>query len=239
MRIRSRFLTRLLVRLAVFVLRLLFWTCRKDLRFESEGTNPFDDTGDERFLYSIWHDQLVVGLFCGRSDASSGLVSRHQDGSYLAEAMDILGVKPIRGSTRRGGALALRQMMEAARDRHIVITPDGPRGPQHDVKSGIVYLASRSGRRIIPVAHGCRRCWKIRGSWTDMIIPQPFTRVYTIGGVPLEVPANLDRAGIEKFTAQLQAEMNRLEQKLAAIITGGKEAEPAVERQAGEQKIAA
>ena len=68
--------------------------------------------------------------------------------------------------------------MKTARDHHIVITPDGPRGPRQAMKSGIVYLASRSGREIIPVAHGCSRGWRVKGSWTDMMIPKPFSRVY-------------------------------------------------------------
>lgn len=234
MKIRSRFLTRLLARLAVWSLRLLFWTCRKDLREECPGTNPLSDTGGERYLYAVWHDQLIVTLFCGRPVNMAGLVSRHQDGSYLSDAMQIVGVKPVRGSTSRGGAQALRQLIDTARDRHVAITPDGPRGPRHALKNGIVYLASRSGRRIIPIAHECRRAWRIQGSWTDMLIPKPFTRVYGIGGRPFEVPPDLDRAGIEHYTALLQAEMERLEDELARIIAGEAPSEPE-----GERKIAA
>ena len=192
---------------------------------EAEGTNPFEDTGGERFLYGVWHDQLILTLFCDRAEKSAGLVSRHQDGTYLSDAMEIVGVKPVRGSTKRGGALAMRHMMETAREYHIVITPDGPRGPHHELKSGIVYLASRTGRRIIPVAHGGSRCWRIRGSWTDMLIPKPFSCVYTLGGRPIKVPADLDRAGIERYTQLVQSEMERLEKELQ----GGK-SEPVEEQ---------
>ncbi|GAB4161840.1 MAG: lysophospholipid acyltransferase family protein [Planctomycetaceae bacterium] len=233
MKIRSRFVTRILARLAVWVLKLLFWTCRKEVHLEQEGINPLEGTGDERFLYSIWHDQILMTLFTGRAQNVGGLVSRHQDGSYVSDAMEMVGIKPVRGSTNRGGAQALRQLMEAAQKLHIAITPDGPRGPRHELKSGIVFLASRTGRRIIPVAHGCRRCWNIQGSWTDMMIPKPFTRIFAIGGKPIEVPAELDREGIERYTAIVQAEMNRLEQKMQRIKAG--ESEPVQQ----EQKLAA
>ncbi|HZL88804.1 MAG TPA: hypothetical protein VFB96_10560, partial [Pirellulaceae bacterium] len=36
---------------------------------------------------------------------------------------------------------------------HVVITPDSPRGPARRMSAGIVQLASRSGRAIVPTAY--------------------------------------------------------------------------------------
>ena len=115
MRIRSKFLTRLAARISIFVLRILFWTCRKDVRTEVDGTNVYEDTGDERFLVCVWHDQIVMTVFTGRPQKVAGLVSPHQDGSYLAEAMKMLGIATVRGSTNRGAARALRESRSSLR----------------------------------------------------------------------------------------------------------------------------
>ena len=220
MRIRSPLLTRLAARAAVLLVRLLFATCRVQARLEVPGINPYDGTGDRRFLFCVWHDHILMTCFTGRPQNMAGLVSRHQDGSYLADAMKLLGITPIRGSSSRGGAQAMRQMFDAARGLHIAITPDGPRGPRRQAKSGIVFLASRSGRAIVPTAFACRRAWRIKGSWTDMLFPQPFTTIYAIGGHPLAVPPDLTREQLEQYTARLQAEMQRLDTELTRWLAG-------------------
>jgi lysophospholipid acyltransferase (LPLAT)-like uncharacterized protein len=198
LKIRSRFLTRVLAAVAVVICKLIFLTCRKRWRVEAENINPYTDTAGRRHLYCVWHDQILTTVFFRRPRRVAALVSRHQDGSYLADAMQLVGITPVRGSSSRGGAKAMRQMLDAARELHVVITPDGPRGPRRQVKDGIVFLASHSGRAIVPSATACRRGWRIRGSWTELLIPRPFTTVFAIGGTPLEV-------------ARLQQEMERLD----------------------------
>lgn len=210
MKIRSRLLTKLLAFVAVAVIRSLFATCRFRIVIP-EGANSYRSTGNRRFLYSIWHDQLIMTIFSDRPKNMAGLVSSHQDGSYLADAMQMVGIRPVRGSTNRGGDRALREMLDAARDWHIAITPDGPRGPRREAKAGIVYLASRSGRQIIPASYTCLRSWTISGSWTDMMLPMPFTKILCLGGEPITVPASLERAGIEHYARVLKSEMDRLE----------------------------
>lgn len=211
LRIRSRTLTKLAVHLGVLLVRLLFWTCRKEIRGDVPDVNPYEPTGDRRYLYCIWHDQIVMTIFSGRPRSMSGLVSRHQDGGYVADVMQACGIRPVRGSTKRGGSLAMRQLIEAAGDLHVAITPDGPRGPRHRLKGGIVFLASHSGRGIVPVAYTCRRCWKIRGNWTDMMVPKPFTTIVVRGGPPIFVPPNVDRRGLEEYSALVESEMQRLQ----------------------------
>jgi lysophospholipid acyltransferase (LPLAT)-like uncharacterized protein len=220
MRIRSRLFTKLLAITAVVLLRALFLTCRKRTRAEAGGIDPYQGTGARRYLYCVWHDQIATTVFFGRPKHSAGLVSRHQDGSYLADAMQIAGIVPIRGSSKRGGAQAVRQMLEAARELHIVITPDGPRGPRRQLKDGIVFLASHSGRSIIPAAYACRNGWRIRGNWTDLLLPKPFTTVFVIGGAPFEVPPDLSREQIAAHTARLQSEMDRLQAAVDAWAAG-------------------
>ena len=220
MRIRSPLLTKLITRVGVVIVKLLFRTCRTQILADDPGSNIYRGTGSRRYLVSIWHDQIIMTLFIGRPQNTAGLVSQHQDGGYVAEVMKALGIAAVRGSTNRGGARAMRELMETTRDLNICITPDGPRGPRHELKTGLVFLASHTGRSIIPTAYACRRCWNIQGSWTDMMIPKPFTKIIVRGGMPIPVPPKLRRAGLDEYTAKLQAEMEKLEAEAAALIRG-------------------
>jgi hypothetical protein len=210
-KIQSRLLTKVIAVLTVGLTRLLFRTCRVRIFLEEPGICPYAETGSRRYLYCVWHDQIMMTVFCGRPKAMAGLVSGHRDGSYLAEAMRLLGIAAIRGSSKRGGSRAMGELLHRVRNFHVAITPDGPRGPRRKIKTGIVFLASHSGRVIIPTAHLCRRAWHIRGNWTDMMFPRPFTKIYACGGRRFPVPAGLDRHELERYAERLEAEMQRLE----------------------------
>lgn len=209
MKIRSPRLIRLAARLLASAFRLLFRTMRLDI-YTHPGTSPYGETGDGRYLYCLWHDGIVGWVFSKPAFRVAALVSRHTDGSYLADGMESIGVTPIRGSSRRGGAAALRQMLDAAAEYHIAIATDGPLGPRHVVKEGIIYLASQSGRGIIPAAFDARRAWRPWGRWTDLILPLPFTRTYIRGGEPIFIPPGLSRNELEPYRQQVQQAMDKL-----------------------------
>ena len=139
-----------------------------------------------------------------------------------------VAVASVRGSTARGGDQALRELMLVGNEWNIFITPDGPRGPHHEIKPGLVYLASRTGRQIVPAASCCENAWHIRGSWTGLVVPKPFSRCTYLLGAPISIPADLSRDQIEFHKLRVQAEMDRLEQKLARIIRGDESPEPAL-----------
>jgi lysophospholipid acyltransferase (LPLAT)-like uncharacterized protein len=220
-KIRSRLLTKLIGWLVALTFRLLSRT----LRLRGFGEAAYTDCSIETrrgYIYVLWHDSILIPLARQALERPNvaALVSRHQDGAYLAEFMHHIGIRSIRGSTARGGDQALRALMRQGDDFHIFITPDGPRGPHHIVKNGLIYLASRTGRPVIPMASHFNGAWHIRGNWTGLWIPKPFSRGYYLLGAPLTVPPDLSRAQIEHYQALVQAEMDRLEAKLARIVDG-------------------
>ncbi len=209
MRFRSERLTKFVAWTVVAILKLLFATCRKEFAI-FPGTNGWDPDLPGRFLYCVWHDVLFFPLLMAKPHNGSALTSRHQDGAYVAETLRLLNVSPYRGSTTRGGAQALRQLLNVAEQQHVTITPDGPRGPRREMKDGIVFLASRTGLTIVPAAFSCRRGVRFRGTWTDMLLPLPFTTTYCILGEPIAVPADLTREEIDFNRQRVQDAMDRL-----------------------------
>ena len=66
-------------------------------------------------------------------------------------------------------------MLRLSRQAHLVITPDGPRGPRRQVQAGMVYLAARTGVPIVPVGIGYDRPWRTK-SWDRFAVPRPGVR---------------------------------------------------------------
>ncbi len=212
MKIRSQWLTKLAAWTAVTSMKLLFATCRVKFSLVQPGTNPYQPT-DENYLISMWHDEILIAIFARKHPKMAGLVSRHQDGSYLAEAMKMLNILPVRGSSKRGGAQAMAEMIEVTAHRHIAITSDGPQGPRHCIKQGIIFLASKTGRQIVPTAATCHRGWRFKGSWTDMLIPAPFTTIYYLAGEPLSVPEEATREQLQQYAQILETRMETMQLK--------------------------
>jgi lysophospholipid acyltransferase (LPLAT)-like uncharacterized protein len=133
------------------------------------------------------------------------------------------GIRPVRGSTSRGGLEAVREILSLP-ELHLAMTPDGPRGPRRQMKEGIIYISSRSGRPAVPCALLADRFWSVGGGWTDMIIPKPFSRVVLIAGTPLVIPEETAREELSAWADLLQLEMSRLEAIGQQILSGDRSA---------------
>jgi lysophospholipid acyltransferase (LPLAT)-like uncharacterized protein len=107
----------------------------------------------QRVIYCFWHDRLLMMPLIALGQKASVLISQHRDGEYISRIISWFGFRTIRGSSTRGGSLALRKMAREMRSgRHGGITPDGPRGPRHIAKEGAILLASLTGSPLIPLA---------------------------------------------------------------------------------------
>ncbi len=149
-------------------------------------------------------------MFAGRHPHTVALVSKNADGSHLAFGLKMIGIGLVRGSSSRNGAGAVRELLRLPMNTHVVMTPDGPRGPRRTIKPGVVYIAARSGRSIVPTAFTAARAWEIPGRWTTLSIPKPFTTVYAVSAQPIEVSADASQQQLAEAETHLQTEMNRL-----------------------------
>ena len=191
-----------------------------DGHFSVPETNPYQPAASGLFVYCVWHDSIVVPVFAGRQPSTTALVGHHRDGSYVAQILKRVGIPSVRGSSSRHGAAALRGLLEQTENDHIVMTPDGPRGPRRQLKPGMAFIASRTGKPVVPTAFSCSRPWFIRGSWTDLMIPSPFSTVYALTGDPIAVSADADRDRIDLMTATIQQDMDRLNRRAELLATG-------------------
>ena len=179
--------------------------------------------GGERCVYAFWHARLLPLVFTHRGRGVAVLVSRHRDGELITRILSKTGFVTARGSSTRGGEEGLRDMLGWAERRHsLAITPDGPRGPAERVKPGLVFLASRTGFPIVPVASAARPAWRLR-SWDGFRVPKPFARVLVAYGTPIPVPADLDRDALEATRRAVEAAIADLTASLEARLAAGGE----------------
>ena len=147
-----------------------------------------------RAIYAFWHSRLPLmwafpGIEPGRVHV---LISQHSDGRLIAGVMERVGLRVITGSTSKGGAQALREMIRTvAKGGCIGITPDGPRGPNMVAQSGVIALARATGVPILPISFSARRV-RFLDSWDRMQIVLPFSEGVYAFGEPIVVPRDVE-----------------------------------------------
>lgn len=171
---------------------------------------------DRCVIYAGWHGRMLVLAGGLRRPGTGVLVSLSPDGEVIAQVLERLGFRAVRGSSSRRGSEGLREL-EAwlARGRSAAITPDGPRGPRHRAQMGTVVLAARSGRAILPLGGAARPAWTL-GSWDRFQIPRPWARAALVFGEPLRVPPG--ETDLEPWRARLEAALDAAEREAEQVV---------------------
>ncbi|WP_455377553.1 lysophospholipid acyltransferase family protein [Petrachloros mirabilis] len=190
------------------VIRLL----GRSMRIETRGQEHVDRLYREgkRIILAFWHAQQLMIPFGYRGHGSHVLISQHQDGEIIARIIAKFGHRAVRGSSTRGGAAALRELIRIARSgQDVVVTPDGPKGPAQVAKMGVIQLARATGMPIIPLTFGCSKK-KHFASWDRFMLPYPFSRGLFLWGEPIMVSRELDDLGLEAKRLELETTLNRM-----------------------------
>ncbi len=176
----TRLLLALAPRLAFVVIELL----QRTMRIECIGCEHPRTLWQQgrQVILSFWHDQLFLMVKGYHGPGAKILISASTDGELIARTMRYFGFASVRGSSNRGGRAAFREMLEICREPvDLALTPDGPKGPRHQIKEGVVQLARLTGRPLVPMAFACSRGRRF-AAWDRFLLPYPFGRgVYAFG----------------------------------------------------------
>jgi lysophospholipid acyltransferase (LPLAT)-like uncharacterized protein len=164
----------------------------------------------EQVIVAFWHDRVIMMPIAYRGRKLCIMNSQHRDGEIATRALARWGIRSVRGSASRGGAVGFMQLVNAFRDGYdLAVVPDGPRGPRHVVKPGVIHLARATGAPIFPVSYAARRKRKLR-SWDRLVIPLPFSSVLFVAGEPLAVPRHTTDDEIDVKRQLLEARLNEI-----------------------------
>jgi lysophospholipid acyltransferase (LPLAT)-like uncharacterized protein len=146
-----------------------------------------------------------------RQGAMRIMASQSRDGALMARFLRLSGSKVVRGSSSHGGGRALIELIRAMLPGdYAALAVDAPRGPRHCInRPGVLMLAQRSGRTVVPIAGRAERMWAFR-SWDRTELPRPFTTVTLYYGTPVTVPPDADDAELERLRVAVEADLREL-----------------------------
>ena len=170
--------------IGALLIRLFYYSSKKV--FHLPQTVP-----EEPVIFACWHGDLFYLPYLylklrGRPNANV-VISEHFDGQIIAKITRFFGLGTIHGSSTRSGAKALISAVKTLKNgTDIGITPDGPKGPRHEVADGVVVMAQKTGSKVIVLSCVPRRYWQFK-SWDRFTLPKPFTLLDFYASEPLDL----------------------------------------------------
>lgn len=159
----------------------------------------------------FWHGGMLVPWFVHRGAKAAALVSGSRDGDVLAATLTRWGITVVRGSSSSGGSEAISEMVGLIADGYtLLITPDGPRGPSHEMKIGAFVVAQRTGAPLMLCAPKYHNAYSLH-SWDSFQIPIPFSRVELSWQGPIAVANDCVGPQLEDMRIRLESELRGMD----------------------------
>jgi len=174
---------RLLPWLYKVVITAILATCRV-VFLGRERVEALESAG-RTWVFTAWHETTGASVALERNKRLAMMASDSRDGEYIARGIALLGNIPVRGSSSKGGAKAVKAMTRWLRSGHsAAVTPDGPRGPRRVPQPGVLWIGALSGAPLVPYHVAATREWVLAKTWDRHRFPKPFATVYVAIGEP-------------------------------------------------------
>ena len=154
---------------------------------------------EEKVIFAMWHsDQCSLhGIPFEKRKNVNILISKSGDGEVIARVVQRWGFSTVRGSKdigerKKGGVRATMEMIEKVNEgQNVAIMVDGPAGPLHEIKNGVIKVAKHTGGAIIPMVwYSPNKSLVKLPTWDKFEIPLGFTKLVNLYGEPSYVPEN-------------------------------------------------
>jgi len=200
-------------------LRLQLFSWRKEVH----GLRHLDDliAAGRPALAVFWHGKYspLFALLRGRRGVVFTSLSFR--GDVIARICRHFGYLPVQLADR-GREESLDLMRRSLVGSEVCgIAVDGPLGPYHLVKRGVVRLASEVGMAVVPVTFAARRSTVNEERWDRFEVPKLFSRVVFVLGEPLCLPSGLWDAELEevdRWADRLREALDDLDREAGELL---------------------
>lgn len=177
----------------------------------------------------FWHGRIPLCLATAPQwwrKRTRAFVSPSSDGEFIAQALAMSGFPAIRiSSAKKGDSAKARQAVAAIREAvawvqdggALVVTPDGPRGPNEVIAPGALQIARRSGQPVFLMGIAANPALQMNG-WDKVMFAAPFGRGAVVWEGPLCVPADADETQIQTLIADWSARLSAVTRRAESLV---------------------
>lgn len=202
----------------VFIIyRLISWSWRLEV-YEAEKLKENLKNNVPSILAHFHGDEAAL-LHFAKTYKLSTMISTSQDGEMMSVVYKLLGGKASRGSSTRGGASALRGLIELSKKGSSCnIAVDGPKGPIFEIKPGVFELSRLLSKEIYTAGAYCESAWRFPKSWNQAYFPKPFAKVVVVWTGPFGPITKADDPRSVELAKALQNQLFAARQQAAKLF---------------------
>jgi hypothetical protein len=194
--------------------------------------------GQSGAIALFWHGRVPLCLATAPQwwrMRTRAMVSPSSDGEFIAQALAMAGFPAIRiSSAKKGDAAKARQALAAIREAvswvsgggALVLTPDGPRGPNEVMAPGALQIARRSGQPVFLMGIAAHPAAQLK-TWDRVMFAAPFGRGAVVWDGPLFVPPDAGEAEIAALIAEWSARLSAATRRAEILVGRGALIRPA------------
>src|SRR5262249_12634325 len=129
-------------------------------------------------------------------------------------------------SAKKGDSAKARQAVAAIREAvnwvaeggALIVTPDGPRGPNEVIAPGALQIARRSGQPVFLMGIAANPALQLDGTWDRVRSAPRRGRGGGVGGGPLSVRADADEAATGTLIAVWSERLSGVTRRAEALV---------------------
>lgn len=181
----------LTARLLIYPIRFCLWLLMKTCKYRVSGGEHLRSSAKKgSSIIMLWHNKLpLIGpsiLAAAPELSYCAFISNSKDGDIAAEYTTSYSIGRTIRVPHDSREQALKTLISRLRIKKdiAIITPDGPRGPRHEIKPGVAIAAKETNASIIPFSWTCDQVWELK-TWDKMQIPKPFSTIQATFGEPV------------------------------------------------------
>ena len=209
------FLNKIRWNLVGIVGKLVLFLWAKSTRMTVLGEESYQRLREQGkpVIFLVWHGRIFIVPYFFRRRNIMPLVSPSEDGEIPARIMSRWGYRIVRGSGSHLIIKAWNEMIsELKRGGEVIIVPDGPRGPNREMKLGGLRLAQETAAYLVPFTFSTSRK-KILRSWDKFLFFYPFSRVVAMYGQPFTIEPSLKEDALEKERQKIETILVQLDEE--------------------------
>ncbi len=211
---------RIIAQIIYYFIRLLNLTYRYEFVGLENKKKARDSHPNKTFVYALWHQNLIGAIFSHIGERFTMVISESKDGELVAVTCEKFGHIPARGSSTRGGKKALIEIVKTVKKGIPgAITVDGPKGPAHVVKPGVIEIARLANCALLPLSPYAEKYWYFKKSWDQFRIPRPFTKIIVVIGEPVFIGEEVDREQFEGIAVKVGDLINKGEEVAKKMLS--------------------
>jgi len=193
---------------------------RKSWRVHIEGQAYLDQyyENDKKCLIGFWHGKYVPIFPLLEGYEACVITSLSTRGGIVGEISQSFGYQNAQ-IPDEPKLDSFKQLLHDLETIQVCGTAlDGPLGPYHQTKAGLIRLSGMLGLDIVPVNVYSSRHLRASKRWDKLEIPLPFSRLCLIFGPPILIPSHPKRTELQTLSEHINQELDGLQIQAEAIL---------------------